>query len=164
MKAALLVSLIALLAAPAGADGRVPFTSRALGFSATFPFEVKEHVDPEGGGTAASVDPRGMMYMVGLTPSRPEVARTKSVKQQLDDGMAGALERVKGKVVSQKDVKLGEHPGRETEIALEGGQATFRAYIVGPRVYLVGVVRMNQITLPMSPAEFFASFKLEKKK
>jgi len=102
--------------------------------------------------------------MVGVTPDRPDVANKKSVKEQLDDGLAGALERVHGKVASQKDVKLGSNPGREVEIELQGGHATFRAYIVGPRVYLVGVVHKDGVAPPMSPADFFASFQLTKKK
>src|SRR5262250_2515275 len=147
-----------LVALAARADAPKPYTSAALGFTASYPFAVKENADPEGGGTAAAIDPQGVMYMVGVTPERPDVAKKKSVKEQLDDGLAGALERVHGKIASQKDVKLGANPGREVEIDLQGGHATFRAYIVGPRVYLVGVVHKDGVAPPMSPADFFASF------
>src|SRR5262249_23649618 len=103
---------LALVTASARADAPKAYTSAALGFSASFPSEVKEGVAPEGGGTAAGVDPKGIMYMVGLTPANEEVGKRKSVKEQLDDGIAGAVEKVHGKVASQKDVKLDKNPGR----------------------------------------------------
>lgn len=154
---------LALVTASTRADAPKAYTSAALGFSASFPYEVKERVSPEGGGTAAGVDPKGIMYMVGLTPANEEVGKRKSVKEQLDDGIAGAVEKVHGKVASQKDVKLGKNPGREVEIDLQGGHATFRAFIVGPQVYLIGVVHKDGVPLPMTPADFFASFQLAKK-
>lgn len=160
-----LLTFAALLAPLAArADAPKPYTSAALGFTASYPYPVKENLDPEGGGTAAAFDPQGIMYMVGVTPDRPEIGKKKTVKEQLDDGLAGALERVHGKIASQKDVKLGSNPGREVEIELQGGHATFRAYVVGPRVYLVGVVHKDGLAPPMSPADFFASFQLTKKK
>ncbi len=157
---------VAFLVLPivARADAPKPYTSTALGFTASYPYPVKENPDSEGGGTAAAIDPQGVMYMVGVTPDRPEVGKKKSVKEQLDDGLAGALERVHGKIASQKDVKLGANPGREVEIELQGGHATFRAYIVGPRVYMIGVVHKDGVAPPMSPADFFASFQLTKRK
>ena len=157
---ALLVLVAVAGAATARAEGKKPYTSAALGFSATFPYEVQEQADPAGGGTVAAFDPAGVMYMVGVTPARPELARSKSVKEQLDDGLAGALAKVNGKLESQKDIKLGKHPGREVEIALNGGHATFRAYLVGDRSMLVGVVHKDGAALPMPPADFFKSFKL----
>jgi hypothetical protein len=160
-----LLALVALvLPLAARADPPRPYTSTALGFTASYPYPVKENLDPEGGGTAAGFDPQGIMYMVGVTPERPEVGKKKSVKEQLDDGLAGALERVHGKLASQKDVKLGSNPGREVEIELQGGHATFRAFVVGARVYLVGVVHKDGTAPPMTPADFFASFQLTKKR
>ncbi len=159
---ALLVLLGPLAATRAAADAPKPYTSTALGFTASYPYPVKEQVEADGGGTAAGFDPQGIMYMVGVTAAEPDIAKRKSVKEQLDDGLAGALERVNGKLASQKDVKLGPNPGRGVEIELQGGHATFRAYIVGPRTYLIGVVHKDGTTLPMSPADFFASFKLVK--
>ncbi len=161
---ALLVVALATRATPARADAPQPYTSAALGFTATFPYEVKEQADPDGGGTAAGFDPTGIMYMVGVIPVNKDVAKKKSVKEQLDDGMAGAIEKVHGKLASQKDVKLGGNPGREVEIDLQGGHATFRAYIVGPRTYLIGVVHKDGATPPLAPADFFASFRLARKR
>jgi hypothetical protein len=158
MKIALFV--VALLAAPAWAEPPKPYTSKPLLFSATFPYDVKENLEADGGGTVAGFDPAGIMYMVGVTPADKAVAKKKSVKQQLDDGLAGALDKVHGTAESQKDVHLGPYKGREVEIALQGGHATFRAYIVGPRTYLVGVVHKDGTTLPMAPKEFFDGFGL----
>jgi hypothetical protein len=155
---ALLWTSAALAAPPA------PYTSTALGFSATFPYEVKENVEADGSGHVGGFDPAGIMYMVGLTPARPEAAAKMSVKDQLDAGLAGALEKVRGKVASQRDVKLGPNPGREVEVELQGGHATFRAFLVGERTILIGVVHRDGTTLPMSPADFFASLKLAGKK
>lgn len=157
-RACLCLSL--LLVSAAHADAQKPYTSEALGFTATFPYPVKEEASPDGGGTAAGFDPAGIMYMVGVTPAHEDVGKTKTAKQQLDDGLAGAVDKVHGQIASQKDVKLGKYPGREAEIDLKGGHATFRAFIVGPRSYLVGVVHKDGTALPTSPADFFASFRL----
>jgi hypothetical protein len=161
-RAPVVLVLLLIAGAAAAQPARKPYTSEALGFTATFPLEVKERLDGEGGGTAAGVDPAGVMYMVGVTPARPELSKSKSVKEQLDDGLAGALAKVKGKLTAQKDIKVGKHPGREVEIELQGGHATFRAILVGPRTVLIGVVQMAGTTLPMTPAAFFASFKLNR--
>ena len=158
MKIAALV--VVMLALPlAHADAPQPYTSAALGFTATYPYPVKEQIDPQGGGTAAAFDPQGVMYMVGVIPADKETQK-RSTKDQLDDGLAGAVAKVHGTIASQKDVKLGKYPGREAEIDLQGGHATFRAYIVGPKAYLVGVVHKDGLTPPETPADFFKSFKL----
>jgi hypothetical protein len=158
--------VLALLAVPALAlaQTNAPYTSAALGFTATYPYPVKESADPEGGGTAGAVDPQGVMYMVGVIPAHPDADKKRSVKDQLDDGLSGMLARVHGTVASQKDVKLGKDPGREVEIDIQGGHATFRAYLVGSRTYLIGVVHKEGVTPPLAPADFFASFHLTKKK
>jgi hypothetical protein len=146
----------------AGADTPRPFTSEALGFTATFPFAVKEAANAWGGGTAAAVDPKGIMYMVGVIPPKAEASK-KSPNEQLDDGLAGALAKVKGTIASQKEAKLGSHPGREVEVELNDGHASMRAYLVDGKTYLLVVVQKNGTTLPMTPASFFSSFSLAKK-
>ncbi|HEY3020747.1 MAG TPA: hypothetical protein VGJ32_11160 [Solirubrobacteraceae bacterium] len=163
MKLAAVTFVIAALAVPARADKGKPYTSVTLGFTASFPYEVQEQTAPDGSGTAAGIDPSGIMYMVGMLPV-PDEAAKKPIKDQLDDGLAGMVEKVHGKVASQKDIKLGGSPGREAEIDLEGGHATFRVYIVERKGYLIGVVHKDGTTLPMKPADFFSSFKLTKKK
>jgi hypothetical protein len=141
-----------------------PYTSAVLGFTATYPGPPRENTNVDGGGTAAFVDQKGYMYMVGVIPARAENAG-KPAKQQLDEGVAGALAKVKGEVVSQKDIKLGKHPGREVEIKVNDGKATMRAYLVdGGKAYLQVVVQKNGVELPMPMADFFASFKLSPKK
>jgi len=155
-------AVVMLCAVSAWAESK-PYTSAALGFTATFPFEVKEQADPAGGGTAAAFDPQGVMYMVGVSPTPADQVKGRSVKEQLDDGLAGMVAKVNGKLVSQKDVKLGKYPGREAEIEVNGGKATFRAYLVGATSYLLGVVHKDGVTPPVTAAEFFKSFKLNKK-
>jgi hypothetical protein len=147
------------LALSAHADAPAPYTSKALGFSARFPLAVKENVEADGSGTASAIDMAGVMYMVGMIPPSKEAAK-KSVKEQLDDGIAGAIDKVHGTLASQKDVKLGKHPGREAEIALQGAHATFRFYIVDKKAYMIGVVNKDGVTPPLAPADFFASFTL----
>lgn len=156
--------LVLAYAFPALAEEPKPYTSAALGFTATFPFEAHEALDPDGGGSAAAVDPQGIMYMVGSTPSRPDVGKSKSPKQQLDDGLDGALQKVHGTLASQKDVKLGSYVGREAEINLQGAHATFRAFVVGPRLVMIGVVVKDGVTAPMPAADFFKSLKIAKPK
>jgi hypothetical protein len=156
----LFVALV--LGTTARADAPQPFTSAALGFTATFPMAPKEAANDAGGGTVAAVDPKGIMYMVGVIPPMAENAKL-SPKELLDAGIDGALAKVKGKMTSQKDIKLGKHPGREVEVEVNDGHATLRAYIVDGKVYLLVVVQKNGTTLPMPVAQFFSSFSLAKK-
>jgi hypothetical protein len=161
----LLVLAVALaLVAPARADAPKAYTSAVLGFTASFPYPVQENADPEGGGTAGAVDPQGVMYMVGVSPPHKDAGDKRTPKEQLDDGVNGMVAKVNGKIASQKDVKLGANPGREVEIDMQGGHATFRAYAVNGGSYIVGVVHKEGVNPPMSPADFFASFKLSPKK
>src|SRR5262245_39055414 len=98
MKIAAASILVAVaLALPARADNPHPYTATARAFSATYPYEVHEQADPEGGGTAAAFDPQGIMYMVGMSPADKETAK-RPAKQQLDDGLAGAIAKVHGKL------------------------------------------------------------------
>jgi hypothetical protein len=158
--------VVAAVALGAGARAEEPkprsHTSEALGFTATFPLPVKESVNESGGGTAAAVDPKGLMYMVGVIPPRAEVAGL-SAKEQIDAGIEGALARVKGKIVTQRDIKLGKHPGRAVEIEVNDGHASMRAYLVDKKAYLLVMVQKNGTTAPMTAEDFFASFRLAKK-
>jgi hypothetical protein len=152
-----LVAFLVALAVPALADVPKKYTSATMGFTAIFPYSVQEKIESDGSGTAAGSDPQGIMYMVGVVPSDAETQK-KPVKEQLDNGIAGAVAKVNGTIAKQKDVKLRGWEGREAEINLSGGHAIFRFYIVGPKAYMIGVVHKDGTKLPESPQAFFASF------
>jgi hypothetical protein len=163
MRAAFItLAILIMTVAPAAADAPKAYTSAKLGFSVLFPYEVKETLDDRGGGIAAAVDPKGVMYMVGVMPQAADEL-IDGYRSALDAGLKGAAGKVGGKITSTKDVKLGSSPGREAEIELTGAHATFRAYLVGTkeyRVYLVGVVNKEGVAPPIAAPAFFASFKL----
>jgi hypothetical protein len=160
MRTALTAVCLVLFALPAIAAPKV-YTSKALGFSAIFPYEVKEKVEADGSGTVAAFDASGLMYMVGVVVASAETQKL-SAKEQLDGGIAGAVAKVKGTLVSQKDITFGRFKGREAEIDVAGAHATFRFYIIGAKAYMLGVVHKTDVKMTMEPITFFGSFKLVK--
>jgi hypothetical protein len=73
---------------------------------------------------------------------------------------AGAVQAVDGKVVSEKEIRLGAHPGREFDADILDGKATLRlrVYLVKQRLYMVMAVAPKGE--PAGFGDFFGSFKL----
>lgn len=58
------------------------------------------------------------------------------VKRALDAGRDGAVQRVQGTLIEEKEISLSGHPGRYIKVRVgEGGITRSRLYVVGKRVY-----------------------------
>src|SRR5262249_38722228 len=69
--------------------------------------------------------------------------------------------QAKGKLVSEKEIKLGSHPGREYEIAVSGlGVLRARIYLANQRVYVLKVLGPKSYTRSATAEKFLDSFKL----
>jgi hypothetical protein len=96
----------------------------------------------------------------------PEMAKADqaSVKKFFDKTRDALLASLKGaKVLADKDIKLGAHPGRELRIATESeGIYWTRLYQVGPRYYQLIVSGVKGEATTKAAEKFFGSFKVLK--
>ena len=95
----------------------------------------------------------------------PAAIKKVPLKQVYDSSRDGAAANLEAKLVSEKDVKLGEHPGRETQIEVAGGKRLFRTrvYLVDQRLYQVVVFGTKEAATSKEADKFLESFKLADK-
>ena len=94
----------------------------------------------------------------------PDVKKVP-LKQVYDSSRDGAAENMQGKLMSEKEVKLGDHPGREIQISVANGRQLFRArvYLVEQRLYQVVVFGTKEAATSKDADKFMDSFKLAEK-
>jgi hypothetical protein len=92
----------------------------------------------------------------------PEGVKKLPLKQVYDSSRDGAAGNMRGKVASEKEIKLGDHPGREIQIDVKGGELRFRArvFLVGTRLYQVVAFGPKEAITSKEADKFFESFKL----
>jgi hypothetical protein len=148
MRKAVTVTIVVLgLASVAAADEWKLFNSTAGRYSASFPGtpkEVTQRVDAGAGGidaTIASLEGPNAFYAISFNDYPKEVLAKQTPDQLLDKAQKGAVDKVKGKLVSQKKVAANGYPGRELEIAAPGElEIHERVYLVKSRLYQILVV------------------------
>jgi hypothetical protein len=84
------------------------------------------------------------------------------ITQALVNGRDGAAKSTNGKLLSDRDIKLGEHPGKEFELELPGGMLRYRSrvYIVSGRLYQMVVTGPRDVVQGREADRFLESFKL----
>lgn len=95
----------------------------------------------------------------------PAEIKKADLKQLYDSSRDGAVANLEGKLASEKDIKLGKHPGREIRIDVAKGKQLFRArvYLVGQRLYQVIVLGTPETATSKEADQFLDSFKLAEK-
>jgi hypothetical protein len=95
----------------------------------------------------------------------PAEIKKAALKQVYDSSRDGAVANMEGKLATEKDIKLGEHSGREIQIEVAGGSRLFRArvFLVGQRLYQVVVFGTKESASSKDTDKFFDSFKLTEK-
>ncbi len=152
---------LAVCALPVFAGTPETFTSDKWGFSANFPYEVKESTSESGSVTLeAGNEADTVAYMISISTLSDEIIRTKEVSQMLEDGIRGAVENVKGQLGSKVAIKIGPYQGREIVINKDDYVAKCRMYIVEKRLVMVMVNASKKAVLPMSAEAFLDSFRL----
>ena len=101
-------------------------------------------------------------YMVNAT-ALPSNAPSASTTQRLDGARDGAVKNVKGKLISEKQIRLDRYPGRELLIEPQTGVYIHqRIFMVEDRlIQAVAVSRSKQASDDIT--RFFQSVKLSKK-
>jgi hypothetical protein len=80
----------------------------------------------------------------------------------LKKGIAGAVANLKGKVLSEKDISIGQYPGKEVRIDYMNGVAviTMRMYLVHNKVYALQTITETKKDGNASLNKFMNSFAL----
>ena len=137
------------------------FTNVKYGFSAVFPYDLKEEEKKDGEIMLAAGNPEDTIaYMLSIFTISDEVLKRKPVPKILDDAVGGAVENVKGTLVAKSDITIDGFPGKAFDIKSEQFMARCRIYLVGKRMYLPMVIFQPDLKLPIEPAAFHSSFKL----
>jgi len=95
----------------------------------------------------------------------PAEVKKATLKQVYDSSRDGAVANMDGKLSSEKDFKLGKHPGREIRIDVAEGKRLFRVrvYLVDQRLYQVVVFGTPEAATSKEADKFLDSFKLTEK-
>jgi hypothetical protein len=104
------------------------------------------------------------MYAANYSDFPAEVKKA-TLKQVYDSSRDGAVANMDGKLAEEKEVKLGEHPGREIRIDVAEGKLLFRVrvYLVEQRLYQVVVLGTPEAVKSKEADKFLDSFKLAEK-
>jgi hypothetical protein len=104
---------------------------------------------------------KGGAFVVAYTDFNDSTA-TIEPAEILDGARNGVRESLNGTIVSEKEIKLNGHPGRDIVMTTDELQARTNIYLVGTRMYQVIAVSPKSAKAPKSFAKFFASFRLER--
>ncbi len=102
-----------------------------------------------------------MMYGANYCDFPPTV-RDIPIKAFLDASRDGAIANLEGKLVSEKDVRLGKYPGREIRIDVGAGRSLFRVrvFLVEQRLYQAVVFGTHEAATSKEADRFLDSFQL----
>ena len=86
----------------------------------------------------ASVILTSKAYFVSYS-DMPKSTWKGDAKKMLEGARDGAAGRVKGKIVADKEIKIGKWPGREFKVVVDKMELTQRVYLVEHRLYQVNM-------------------------
>ncbi len=104
------------------------------------------------------------VYLLAYTANADLLKASDELKKKaLDDGRDAAVRNIKGKLTSEKDVKVAGEPGREIQIEAPGlGIYRARLVIIGDRLYQLVVAGPEEIARSKDADKFLDSFKVTK--
>ncbi len=140
------------------------YENKTWNFSAVFPYTIKESPGENGGLTVSAANPEDTIaYMLSVFPLSDEVLKRKAKDKILEDAVQGAVDNVKGTLLSKSVISIDGFPGRQFDIKSDQFIAKCRIYLVGNRMYLPMVIANPTLKLPIESNDFHANFKLLKK-
>jgi hypothetical protein len=158
------VSVVLGLASLAAADEWKAYSSTAGRYSTMFPGTPKEMTQRAENGvdaTVAMLQIADTFYAVAFSELPKEAQAKQTPDQILDARRKEEVDRVKGKLVSEKKVAADGYPGRELLIDAPGElQLTVHAFVVKTRLYQVLVLARKSKGTPDDTKKFLESFKL----
>jgi len=140
------------------------YESSEFRFAVQFPAEPKVN---SASTTAISLQAEspatGMVYDAGVEvlPLVPSAAITEA---SLIAGRDGAVREINGKLISDCEIRIDGHPGREFAAIGENNEKPvlicFRVFVIGNRLYRLHVTRLGSVTADLESAmQFFGSFR-----
>lgn len=147
------------------------FKSQEGGFSIMTPYALKETtqtVDTQIGKIEIhffSADQSGKSFVVVYSDYPSEVVKASDPEQILDGSRDGAIDNVKGELISETRISLHEYPGRDLTISVQdkNGQALFmrgRIFLVENRLYQIMAIVTKGNENNSEINDFLQSFKL----
>jgi hypothetical protein len=110
----------------------------------------------------ASVIQESKAYFVSYS-DMPKSTWKGDPKKMLEGARDGAAQRVKGKVVADREIKLaGKYPGREFKVVVDKMELTQRVYLVKHRLYQVNMGCLVGACTAEEIQEYLNSLKLLK--
>ncbi len=110
----------------------------------------------------ASVIQESKAYFVSYS-DMPKSTWKGDPKKMLEGARDGAAQRVKGKVVADREIKLaGKYPGREFKVVVDKMELTQRVYLVKHRLYQVNMGCLVGTCTTAEIQEYLSSMKLLK--
>ncbi|QPQ55913.1 hypothetical protein IC614_04850 [Allosphingosinicella flava] len=156
-----------ILASPAWAELRTVETGE--GFAIRMPGQpeaMRNTVQISGGEvkTASWTAPTGdgAIYSVSYADYPEKIVVANTPDQFMNEGRDGLANQLKGKIVSETAVTLGNHPGKAVAISSDAGEVKARFYWVGTRLYTL-LVLYNAATGAPDADAFLGSIKLAAK-
>lgn len=146
-----------------------PFSSPEGGFRVLMPgtpIPGKDNVNTQSGSIPinffVAVRPEEAFYVVAYADFPRTVSlNSREVQELLPKIDPTAAQREGVRVVNQRNIRLGNYPGRELKLQdREGFTLRWRAYLVNKRLYQIGVVTNKEASLTKSIDGFFNSFQL----
>ena len=138
------------------------FSSKSGGFTVLMPGAPKEY--KVGDSIRFRVIMGNTSYGI-IYDDHPDLkdVNVADAKKSLESGVEATVKSTKGKLLSSKDVKLGEHFGLEFQIELaKGGIMRARVYLVKGRAYQLVVMAPPDVATSKVATDFLDSFKLTK--
>jgi len=164
--------LMALAAALAGCESTPwkDFHSKEGGFSVSMPgtpVEKRQAFHTQAGPVEArfftvEADRGSMVYMVVYGDYPEALMVTGDREMLLDAARDGAVGNIQGRLVSERALSLGGHPGRELQVLSSDGRLALRMriYLVNSRQYQVVAVAPKELRSTEDRDRFLDSFRL----
>ena len=101
-------------------------------------------------------------YMVGFSDYAEETLAVRTLEQILDGARDGAAASIRGEILDEGAIALGNHPGRYVVLRDPSGERTLqiRLLLVGTRLYQFGVVTPRGDRSSAAVSRFLDSFAL----
>ncbi len=167
MKRVFIISL-ALLAASCGPGDWLEIRSKEGRFAIKMPAAPEENmreIETSAGPIALRVqqlEHGGFDYMVGFSDYPDEVLAAREPASILDGARDGAIASIRGKLLAERAISLGEHIGRAVSLLDESGEQILqmRLLLVGKRLYQFGIATPTRDRSAEEVARFLDSFAL----
>ena len=107
----------------------------------------------------ASVILASKAYFVSYS-DMPQSTWKGDVKKMLEGARDGAARRVNGRIVADKEIRIGKWPGREFKVVVDKMELTQRVYLIEHRLYQVNMGCLSGSCTDAEVQDYLNSFKV----